>query len=51
MWAATGNNGDCRKAIDLGFVFKPVSRLAGDSTLGQSFSLTIHLVDRQSLSP
>jgi len=35
----------------LGFVFKPVSWLAGDSRLRQTFSLRIHLVDRQSLSP
>jgi len=34
----------------LGFVFKPVSRLAGDSRLRQTFSLRIHLVERQSLS-
>ena len=35
----------------LGFVFKPVSWLAGDSRLRQTFSLRIHLVERQSLSP
>jgi len=35
----------------LGFVFKPVSSLAGDSRLRQTFSLRIHLVERQSLSP
>jgi len=34
----------------LGFVFKPVSWLAGDSRLRQPFSLRIHLVERQSLS-
>ena len=34
-----------------GFVFKPVSWLAGDSRLRQTFSLRIHLVERQSLSP
>jgi len=34
----------------LGFVFKPVSWLAGDSRLRQTFSLRIHLVERQSLS-
>jgi len=34
----------------LGFVFIPVSWLAGDSRLGQSFSLRIHLVERESLS-
>jgi len=35
----------------LGFVFKPVSWLAGDSRLRQTFSLRIHLVEPQSLSP
>ena len=36
----------------LDFVFKPVSWLAGDSRLRQTFfSLRIHLVERQSLSP
>jgi len=35
----------------LGFVFKPVSWLAGDSRLRQTFSLRIPLVERQSLSP
>jgi len=35
----------------LGFVFKPVSWLAGDSRLRQTFSLRIYLVERQSLSP
>ena len=30
----------------LGFVFKPVSWLAGDSTLQQRFSQRIHLVER-----
>jgi len=35
----------------LGFVFKPVSWLAGDSRLRQTFSLGIHLGERQSLSP
>jgi len=35
----------------LGFVFKPVSWLAGDSRLRQTFSLRIHLLERQSLSP
>ena len=35
----------------LGFVFKPVSWLAGDNRLRQTFSLRIHLVERQSLSP
>jgi len=34
----------------LGFVFKPVSWLAGDSSLRQTFSLRIRLVERQSLS-
>ena len=34
----------------LGFVFKPVSWLAGDRRLRQTFSLRIHLVERQSLS-
>jgi len=34
----------------LGFVFKPVSWLAGDSRLRQTFSLRIYLVERQSLS-
>ena len=34
-----------------GFVFKPVSWLAGDSRLRQTFSLRIHLVERQSLNP
>jgi len=34
----------------LGFVFKPVSWLAGDCRLRQTFSLRIHLVERQSLS-
>jgi len=32
------------------FVYKPVSWLAGDSRLRQTFSLRIHLVERQSLS-
>ena len=35
----------------LGFVFKPVSWLAGDSRLRQTSSLRIHLVERQYLSP
>ena len=35
----------------VGFVFKPVSWLAGDSRLRQTFSLRIHWVERQSLSP
>jgi len=35
----------------LGFVFKPVSWLAGDSRLRQTFSLRIHLVERRSLCP
>ena len=35
----------------LGFVFKPVSWWAGDSRLRQTFSLTIHLIEQQSLSP
>jgi len=35
----------------LGLVFKPVSWLAGDSRLQQTFSLRIHMVERQSLSP
>jgi len=35
----------------LGFVFKIVSWLAGDSRLRQTSSLRIHLVERQSLSP
>jgi len=34
----------------LGFVFKPVSWVAGDNRLRQTFSLRIHLVERQSLS-
>ena len=34
-----------------GFVLKPVSWLAGDSRLRQTFRLKIHLVERQSLSP
>jgi len=34
----------------LGCVFKPVSWLAGDSRLRQTFSLRIPLVERQSLS-
>jgi len=34
----------------LGFVFKQVSWLAGDSRLRQTFGLRIHLVERQSLS-
>jgi len=34
-----------------GFVFKPRSWPAGDSRLRQTFSLRIHLVERQSLSP
>jgi len=33
----------------LGFVFKPLSWLAGDSRLRQTFSLRIHLVEWQSL--
>jgi len=49
---ATGNDRDCRKALALGFfVFKPGSWLAGDSRLRQTFSLRIHSVERQSLSP
>ena len=35
----------------LGFVFKPLFWLAGDSRLRQTFSLRIHLVEQQSLSP
>ena len=35
----------------LGFELKPVAWLAGDSRLRQTFSLRIHLVERQSLSP
>jgi len=35
----------------LGFVCKPVSWLAGDSRLRQTFSLRIHLLERQSVSP
>ena len=35
----------------LGFVCNQVSCLAGDSRLRQTFSLRIHLVERQSLSP
>jgi len=35
----------------LGIVFKPVSWLARDSRLRHTFSLRIHLVERQSLSP
>jgi len=34
----------------LGFVFKPVSWVAGDSRLRQTFRVKIHLVERQSLS-
>jgi len=34
-----------------GFVFKPVYWLAGDSRLRRTFSLRIHLVERQSLCP
>jgi len=34
----------------LGFVFKQVSCLAGESRLRQTISLRIHLVKRQSLS-
>jgi len=34
----------------LGFVFKPVSWLAGDSRLQQTFTLRIPLVEGQSLS-
>ena len=34
----------------LGFVFKPVSWLAGDSRLRQTFTLRIHLVEWLSLS-
>jgi len=35
----------------LGSVFKPVSWPAGDSRLRQTFSLRIHLVERQFQSP
>jgi len=35
----------------LGFVFKPVSWVAGNSRLQQTFSLRLHLVKRRSLSP
>jgi len=35
----------------LGCVFKPVSWLAGESRLRQTFSLRIHLVEPQSMSP
>jgi len=35
----------------LGIVSKPVSWLAGDCRLRQTFSLRIHLVELQSLSP
>jgi len=34
----------------MGFVLKPVSWLAGESRLRQTFGLRIHLVERQSLS-
>jgi len=34
----------------LGFVFKPRSRLAGDTRLAQTFGLRIHLIERESLS-
>jgi len=51
MYAATGNDPDCRKGIALGFVFKSVSWLAGDNRLRQTFSLRIHKVGPQSLSP
>jgi len=35
----------------LGFVFKPVFWLAGDTTLRRTCSLRIHLVEGRSLSP
>jgi len=35
----------------MGFVFKPVSWVAGDSRLRQTFSLRIQLVGQQSRSP
>jgi len=35
----------------LGFVFKPVSWVAGDSRLRPTFCLRIHLVERQFPSP
>ena len=50
MCAATSNNHDSGRLSLLGDVFKPVSWLAGDSRLGQTFSLRIDLVERQSLS-
>jgi len=34
----------------LGFVFKPLSWLAGDSRFRQTLSLRIHFIERQSLS-
>jgi len=50
MCAATGNDVIAGRLSLLGFVFKLVSWLAGDSRLRQTFSLRIHLVERQSLS-
>jgi len=38
------------RLLVLGFVCKPVSWLAGDSRLLQTFSVRIQLVERQSLS-
>jgi len=39
------------RLLVLGFVFKPVSWLAGDSGLCQTFNLRIHLVERLSQNP
>ena len=51
MCAATGKYLIAWRLSLLGFVFKPVSGLAGDSGLWQTFCLRIALVDQQSLSP
>ena len=52
MCAATGNDGDCKKGYRSWVLYlNRVFWLAGDSRLQQTFSLKIHLVERQSLSP
>ena len=52
MCAATGNDRDCRQAIALGFLYlnqSPGYQETAD--FDKTFSLRIHLVERQSLSP
>ena len=50
VWAATGNDCDCRKAIAVGFCVKPVSWVGGDCRLRQTFSPRIPMFEWQSRS-